>query len=70
MSVNLRSGESQAQLLRRFRKAVMRSRILSKVRRKRYFISKGEEKRIKRKKSIRRILRRQRKVQQKKYGRA
>lgn len=70
MSVNLRSGESQAQLLRRFRKAVMRSRILSKVRRKRYFISRGEKRRIERKKSIRRIQRRQRKVQQKKYGRA
>lgn len=64
MTVKLRPGESQEQLLRRFRKAVMRSRIRSTVRRKRYFVSKGEEKRMKRKKSIRRIRRRQMRQQQ------
>ncbi len=60
MRVELKSGESQEQLLRRFRKVVMHSRILSEVRRKRYFISKGEQRRLKRKKAIRRARRRQR----------
>jgi len=58
--VELKPGESQEQLLRRFRKVVMHSRILSEVRRKRYFISKGEQRRLKRKKAIRRARRRQR----------
>lgn len=60
MRVELKPGESQEQLLRRFRKVVMHSRILSEVRRKRYFISKGEQRRLKRKKAIRRARRRQR----------
>lgn len=64
MRVELKPGESQEQLLRRFRKAVMHSRILSQVRRKRYFISKGEERRLKRKKAIRRARRRQRRQQE------
>jgi small subunit ribosomal protein S21 len=59
VTVKLRPGESQEQLLRRFRKAVIRGRILSKVRRKRYFVSKGEQKRLERKKGIRRARRRQ-----------
>lgn len=63
MTVKLRAGESQEHLLRRFRKAVMRSRILSRVRRKRYFVSKGEERRLKHKKAIRRARRRQRRAQ-------
>lgn len=63
MTVKLRPGESQERLLRRFRKAVVRSRILSKVRRKRYFVSKGEKKRIKHKKAIRRAQRRRRREQ-------
>ena len=60
MTVRLRSGESQENLLRRFRKAVIRGRILSTLRRKRYFVSKGEEKRLKHKKAIRRARRRER----------
>lgn len=63
VTVKLRPGESQERLLRRFRKAVVRSRILSKVRRKRYFVSKGEKKRIKHKKAIRRAQRRRRREQ-------
>lgn len=59
MTVQLRSGESQEQLLRRFRKAVVRSRILSEVRRRRYFVSRGTEKRLKHKKAIRRARRRE-----------
>jgi small subunit ribosomal protein S21 len=58
-SVNLRPNESQDQLMRRFRKKVAKSGILSTVRRKRWFISKSELRRIQKKKSIRRIRRRQ-----------
>lgn len=56
--VELRSGESQEALLRRFRKKVVRSQVLSSVRRKRWHISKSELKRIKMKKAQRRARRR------------
>jgi small subunit ribosomal protein S21 len=58
--VELRSNESQQQLLKRFRKKVSKSRVLSDVRRKRWFVSKSELRRINRKKAIRRQKRRQR----------
>ncbi len=54
-SVKRRSGESPEQLIRRFKKEVMKSKVLSDVRRKRWFISKSELKRIEKKKAIRRI---------------
>ena len=57
--VELRQGESQEQLLRRFRKQVVKSQVLSSARRKRWHVSKGELKRIKAKKAERRIRRRQ-----------
>lgn len=60
--VVLRPNESQEQLLKRFRKKVAQSGILSTVRRKRWFVSKSELRRIQRKKAIRRLKRRQRKV--------
>jgi len=63
VTVQLKPGETQEQLLRRFRKEVMRTRILSTLRRKRYFVSKGEEKRLKHKKAMRRARRRQRREQ-------
>ena len=56
--VELRSGESQEQLLRRFRKQVVKSQVLSSARRKRWHISKSELKRIKMKKAMRRARRR------------
>jgi small subunit ribosomal protein S21 len=56
--VELRSNESQQQLLKRFRKKVSRSRVLSDVRRKRWFVSKSELRRINKKKAIRRQRRR------------
>lgn len=59
-TVNLRPNESQEQLLRRFRKKVAKSGILSTVRRKRWFVSKSELRRIQKKKAIRRIKRRSR----------
>src|SRR5690606_6590589 len=58
-SVTLRPNESQDQLLKRFRKKVAKSGILSTVRRKRWFVSKSELRRIQKKKSIRRLKRRQ-----------
>ena len=60
-TVKLKPNESQEQLLRRFRKRVTNAGILSTVRRKRWFISKSELRRIQRKKAIRRLKRRQRK---------
>jgi len=59
VKVELRSNESQQQLLSRFRKKVMRSKILSTVRRKRFFVSDSELRRISKKKAIRKHKRRQ-----------
>lgn len=58
-SVMLRPNESQDGLLKRFRKKVVKSGVLSTVRRKRWFISKSELRRIEKKKAIRRLKRRQ-----------
>jgi small subunit ribosomal protein S21 len=58
-SVNLRNNESQEQLLKRFRKKVVKSGVLSTVRRKRWFVSKSEQRRMDDKKSARRMKRRQ-----------
>ena len=62
-TVVLRPNESQDQLLKRFRKKVAKSGLLSTVRRKRWFVSKSELRRIQRKKAIRRLKRRQRKME-------
>ena len=61
-TVVLRPNESQDQLLKRFRKKVAKSGILSTVRRKRWFVSRSELRRIQRKKAIRRLKRRERKT--------
>ena len=58
-TVTLRPNESQEQLLKRFRKKVAKSGILSTVRRKRWYVSKSELRRIQKKKSMRRVRRRQ-----------
>ena len=57
-SVHLRGGESQDSLLKRFRKKVVKSGILSTVRNKRWFVSKSETRRMEKKKAIRRMKRR------------
>jgi small subunit ribosomal protein S21 len=59
--VTLRKNESQQQLLSRFRKKVAKSGKMSAVRKKRWFMSKSEQRRIAKKKSIRRHKRNQRK---------
>ena len=55
---NLRNGESQDSLLKRFRKKIVKSGILSTIRNKRWFVSKSETRRMEKKKAIRRIKRR------------
>lgn len=58
--VVLRPNESQDQLLKRFKKKVMRSGLLTQLRNKRWFVSKSEVRRIEKKKAIRRINKRRR----------
>ncbi len=58
--VELRSNESQDQLLKRFRKEVTKAGVLTTVRRKRWYVSKSEARRLAKKKAIRRMRRRQR----------
>jgi small subunit ribosomal protein S21 len=53
MTVELRPGESQESILRRFRKSVMEARIIPLARNKRWFVSKSEVRRIKKNKAIR-----------------
>jgi small subunit ribosomal protein S21 len=53
----LQPGESAESLLKRFRKRVTRDRILSDAKRKRWFVSKSEERRI----AMRKAKRRERK---------
>ncbi len=56
--VSLQKGESQQALFRRFRKSVSNSGVLSTIRKKRWFVSRVEERRIAKKKAIRRARRR------------
>ena len=65
--VELKPGESQESLLRRFRKQVIKDRILSDVKKKRFFVSKSEKRRRARLKAVRRE--RQRRREQKRYRR-
>jgi len=57
-TVRLRPNESTDQLLRRCRKKVAKGGVLSTVRRKRWFVSKSELRRIQKKKAARRMRRR------------
>ncbi|MCH2538734.1 MAG: 30S ribosomal protein S21 [Anaerolineales bacterium] len=58
--VTIKHNESPEELLRRFRKKVMRSGRLAAARQKRWFVSKAEVRRIEKKKAIRRLRRRHR----------
>jgi small subunit ribosomal protein S21 len=53
-AVVLRNGESQQQLSQRFRKKIISSKILAEVRKRRWFISKTEQRRQEKKTAIRR----------------
>jgi len=58
--VELRPGESQEMLLKRWRQAVMKEKILSEVRKRRWYMSKGEKERVAKAKAIRRARRKAR----------
>ncbi|HAK60879.1 MAG TPA: 30S ribosomal protein S21 [Nitrospiraceae bacterium] len=58
-TVKLRPNESQDALLKRFRKKVVKAGTLSTIRKKRWFVSRTETRRVERKKAIRRMKRRQ-----------
>ncbi len=62
--VTLRNNESQDNLLRRFRKKIIKSGILSSIRDKRWFISKSEQRRMDKKKAIRRSKRKVREYEE------
>ena len=62
--VVVRDGESFESLLKRFKGNVIKDRVLSDLREKRYFISKSEQRRLDRRRGIRRARRRQAKVEQ------
>ncbi len=62
VKVKRRANESDEQLLRRFRKQVAKSRIMSEVRRKRWHMSRSEVRRLKKEKAIRRLRRRKRRA--------
>ena len=54
-----RSNESADNLLKRFRKEVTKSGVLSDARKKRWHISKSEQRRIEKRKAIRRVRRKE-----------
>jgi small subunit ribosomal protein S21 len=60
IKVEKRDNESFSHLMRRFRKKVTRSKILSENRKRRFFTSKSEERRIAKKKAIRKMRQRNR----------
>lgn len=60
VKVKKRDNESFSQLIRRFRKKVTRSKVLSEHRKRRFFTSKSEERRIAKKKAIRKMRQRNR----------
>lgn len=60
VKVKKRDNESFSQLMRRFRKKVTKSKVLSENRKRRFFTSKSEERRIAKKKAIRKMQQRSR----------
>jgi small subunit ribosomal protein S21 len=57
MTVELRPGESQDSLLKRFRKEIVKARVLSTYRKKRWFVSKSEQRRLAKQRAIRKARR-------------
>lgn len=58
--VTLREGEDPEGLLKRFQNAIQRSGILRELRDRRFFRTKGEQGRLDRQRSLRRMRRRRR----------
>ena len=65
--VTLKPGESQDSLLKRFRRKVTRERILSDVKKKRYFVKKSEERRRAHRKAVRKEQKRMRRERHRRY---
>jgi small subunit ribosomal protein S21 len=57
MSVELKPGESQDSLLKRFRKEIVKTRVLSTYRKKRWYVSKSEQRRLAKQRAIRKARR-------------
>ena len=57
MSVSLKPGESQDALLKRWRKEVAKAGTLKSLRKKRWFVSRSEKRRIAKAKAIRKARR-------------
>jgi small subunit ribosomal protein S21 len=62
-AVELRDGESFESMFRRFRKRVTKARTLSELKKRRFYVSKSEERRRAKRKAIARARRQQRKRQ-------
>jgi ribosomal protein S21 len=58
--VNLREGEDPEGLLKRFQTSMQRSGILRELRNRRFFRTKGEQTRLDKQRSLRRMRRRRR----------
>ncbi|MCW5852066.1 MAG: 30S ribosomal protein S21 [Anaerolineae bacterium] len=57
VTVELRTGESFESLLKRFRKEVTKTGVLSAYRRRQWFVSKSEQRRRERQKAARKLMR-------------
>ncbi len=68
VSVSLRPGESQEQLLKRWRKQVAKSGILKSVRRKRWYVSKSEKRRLAKARAIRKARRKSNRSSRRRRG--
>ncbi len=67
--VELRAGESAESLIKRFRRKVTQDRIFSELKKRRYFITKGEQERIAKRKGIRKARQRRRRMaRRQRYG--
>ncbi len=64
MTVKLRPGESQDSLLKRFRKEIIKARVLSTYRKNRWFVSKSEQRRLAKQRAIRKARRKMLRRQQ------
>lgn len=67
VKVELKPGESQSNLLKRFRKKVAQERVLSEVKKRRFFTPKSEERRRARLKAMRKERQRQRRERNRRY---
>jgi small subunit ribosomal protein S21 len=65
LSVSLRSGESQEDLLKRWRKEVAKAGVLKSLRKKRWFVSRSQKRRMAKAKAIRKA---KRKKDRRRYG--